>query len=234
MLVYQRVVTVSHGLGSSPICVCPRQPSSSPSMTQAYTGAMEVPNLSFRCLCFLIFFQCCNWPLNLILVYSFAFIFFSYLFSISFHIFSASFTSFPYLFIPFPSTSISFYISFPCVFSTSFSKKMFCMFSDCLRDLCSVLCTDFPPILRPQKAHRARGPLSRPWVQEVQRRWMCYHEMVGCTDFESFLFFWGFPKIGAFPPKWMVKIIENPIKMDDLGGKPLFSETSIYLDLLDM
>ena len=21
-------------------------------------------------------------------------------------------------------------------------------------------------------------------------------------------------------PKWMVKIIENPIKMDDLGGKP--------------
>ena len=22
------------------------------------------------------------------------------------------------------------------------------------------------------------------------------------------------------PPKWMVKIMENPIKMDDLGGKP--------------
>ena len=28
-------------------------------------------------------------------------------------------------------------------------------------------------------------------------------------------------------PKWMVKIMENPIKMDDLGI-PLFSETSIY------
>ena len=28
------------------------------------------------------------------------------------------------------------------------------------------------------------------------------------------------------PPKWMVKIMENPIKMDDLGGKkPLFLET---------
>ena len=27
-------------------------------------------------------------------------------------------------------------------------------------------------------------------------------------------------------PKWMVKIMENPIKMDDLGV-PLFSETSI-------
>ena len=28
-------------------------------------------------------------------------------------------------------------------------------------------------------------------------------------------------------PKWMVKIMENPIKMDDLGV-PLFLETSIY------
>ena len=26
----------------------------------------------------------------------------------------------------------------------------------------------------------------------------------------------------------MVKIMENPIKMDDLGENPLFSETSIY------
>ena len=34
---------------------------------------------------------------------------------------------------------------------------------------------------------------------------------------------WGFPKIGE-NPKWMVKIIENPIKMHDLGV-PLFSET---------
>ena len=30
---------------------------------------------------------------------------------------------------------------------------------------------------------------------------------------------WVFPKIMA-TPKWMVKIMENPIKMDDLGGKP--------------
>ena len=30
-------------------------------------------------------------------------------------------------------------------------------------------------------------------------------------------------------PKWMVKIMENPIKMDDLGGKPLFSETSVSI-----
>ena len=29
-------------------------------------------------------------------------------------------------------------------------------------------------------------------------------------------------------PKWMVKIMENPIKMDDLGV-PLFLETSIWI-----
>jgi len=31
----------------------------------------------------------------------------------------------------------------------------------------------------------------------------------------------------GYPQKWMVKIMENPIKMDDLGV-PLFLETSIY------
>ena len=37
------------------------------------------------------------------------------------------------------------------------------------------------------------------------------------------------PKIGGFyPPKWMVKIMENPIKMDDLGVH-LFLETSMYV-----
>ena len=30
----------------------------------------------------------------------------------------------------------------------------------------------------------------------------------------------GVSKNRGFPPKWMVKIMENPIKMDDLGGKP--------------
>ena len=32
---------------------------------------------------------------------------------------------------------------------------------------------------------------------------------------------------GIFPPKWMVKIMENPFKIDDLGV-PLFLETPIY------
>ena len=38
---------------------------------------------------------------------------------------------------------------------------------------------------------------------------------------------WMFPKIGGKPPKWMVKIMENPIKMDDLGV-PLVLETPRY------
>ncbi len=35
------------------------------------------------------------------------------------------------------------------------------------------------------------------------------------------------PKIGGKPPKWMVKIRENPIRIDDLGV-PLFLETPIW------
>ena len=35
---------------------------------------------------------------------------------------------------------------------------------------------------------------------------------------------WVFPKIRGKNPKWMVKIMENPIKIDDLGV-PLFLET---------
>ena len=40
---------------------------------------------------------------------------------------------------------------------------------------------------------------------------------------------WVFSKnSGGFPPKWMVKIMENPIKMDDLGGFPIiFGNTHI-------
>jgi len=33
------------------------------------------------------------------------------------------------------------------------------------------------------------------------------------------LIHWVFPK-GVYTPKWMVYLVENPIKMDDLGGYP--------------
>ena len=43
----------------------------------------------------------------------------------------------------------------------------------------------------------------------------CYHTYMGVN-----------PKIGENHPKWMVKIMENPIKIDDLGV-PLFLEIPI-------
>ena len=39
---------------------------------------------------------------------------------------------------------------------------------------------------------------------------------------------WVFPKIGGKTPNWMVKIRENPIRIDDLGGKPtIFGNTQM-------
>ena len=38
----------------------------------------------------------------------------------------------------------------------------------------------------------------------------------------------GVSKNRGGPPKWMVKLMENPIKIRDLGV-PLFSETPIYI-----
>ena len=40
---------------------------------------------------------------------------------------------------------------------------------------------------------------------------------------------WMFPKIGEFPPKWMVKIMENPLKMDDLGVRMLIFGSQKHL-----
>ena len=48
--------------------------------------------------------------------------------------------------------------------------------------------------------------------------------------YDMFVYFskWMFPKIGFFSPKWMVKIMENPTKMDDLGVKPpIFGNTQM-------
>ena len=60
------------------------------------------------------------------------------------------------------------------------------------------------------KSHLAR-PLKRSKVSNLNQVRLCVYICIYnmCV----------FPKIGVFPPKWMVKIMENPIKMDDLGGK---------------
>ena len=60
------------------------------------------------------------------------------------------------------------------------------------------------------------------------------------TRFGRIFLAWGFPawpkihvgvepKIGGKPPKWMVKIMETPIKIDDLGGFPIiFGNTHVF------
>ena len=44
-----------------------------------------------------------------------------------------------------------------------------------------------------------------------------------------YIYIWMFPKIGVYTPKWMVKIMENPIRRDDLEGPLFFGNTHIYI-----
>ena len=43
---------------------------------------------------------------------------------------------------------------------------------------------------------------------------------------------WMFPKIVTVPPKWMVYFMENPIKMDDLGGKTHYFRKHPYQPII--
>ena len=53
---------------------------------------------------------------------------------------------------------------------------------------------------------------------------------VSPSRFYTSMSIWVFPNFGVFPPQWMVKIMEKPTKMDDLGGKPsIFGNIQIGL-----
>ena len=58
----------------------------------------------------------------------------------------------------------------------------------------------------------------------------CYVSLPGCihVSFRGCIYIYTDVSKNSGTPNWMVKIIENPIKTDDLGV-PLFLETPIYL-----
>ena len=62
------------------------------------------------------------------------------------------------------------------------------------------------------------------------RSWVYY----GSWIFSKLVYIWVFPKHNGIP-KWMVKIMENPIKMDDLGGPPtpIFGNTHMFVSTMD-
>ena len=83
----------------------------------------------------------------------------------------------------------------------------------------------------------ATKALNRPHLVEVgsygwhcdDKRWQCYFARGVGNDSLPPPHMDVEPIIGGKPPKWMVKIMENPIKIDDLGV-PLFLETPIYVE----
>ena len=67
-------------------------------------------------------------------------------------------------------------------------------------------------------------PLGDPGqVEKKQAFYKCCEFSTNPSD--GWEWIWVFPKIGVPQKGWFM--MENPIKMDDLGGKPPFSETPI-------
>ena len=70
-------------------------------------------------------------------------------------------------------------------------------------------------------------PQIYPWSFELFVKFPPFQQVIFSWSLLNPDLFWVFPKIGVPQNGWF--IMENPIKMDDLGGfNPLFSETSFY------
>ena len=59
------------------------------------------------------------------------------------------------------------------------------------------------------------GPQPDSKTLHVWKKMTYMNGRINLLDFQV-----GVSKNRGGPPKWMVKIMENPIKMDDSGGKP--------------
>ena len=86
----------------------------------------------------------------------------------------------------------------------------------------------FPP---PNRYTHGRFSASQHWHHGWRHwnPWQAGHahpprfEIAGC-----------FPTTGDFPPKWMVKIRESPIRIDDLGGKPpIFGNIQLVIVIME-
>ena len=92
---------------------------------------------------------------------------------------------------------------------------------------CGSVCAEQILVFRRKKRHFS--PLAT-LEGKKNRGYLCSLGSLGqvgeklCDFGGIFRIIWVFPKIGT--PKWMEFLMENPIKMDDLGVPP-FSETPI-------
>ena len=91
-----------------------------------------------------------------------------------------------------------------------YSPSFVCEFYSSFLDLGSVNFNDLG-VLHPPSEDAA--------IVTIRMTWLTFFSWVVSR--------WVFPKIGVPQNGWFIK--ENPVKMDDLGGKPLFSETSRYI-----